>query len=80
KWIPPRKNLEKKAVFSPRCGDEAATCLTEPSLSPTRQVVFRHACLSVQVAYRVSRDTPKKRTAHNAISSIGYGPFWKVRL
>ena len=72
----------KKAAFSPRCGDEAATCLTEPSLSPARQVVFRHACLSVQVAYRVSRDTPEKRTAHNAISSNGshQGEIWRKRL
>ncbi|WP_337430828.1 hypothetical protein [Bilophila sp.] len=25
-WIPPREKLEKKAVFSPGCGDEAITC------------------------------------------------------
>ena len=78
-WLPPKGNLEKKAVFSPRYGDETATYLTEPSLSLARQVVFRHACLSVQVAYRVSRDTPEKRTAHSAISSNGFrqGEIWK---
>ena len=53
--------VEKKTVFSARYGDKTATYLTEPSLSPARQVVFRHACLHVQVAYRVLRDTPEKR-------------------